>query len=79
LESVVQEDGLREDTNYGCLICSVEGNVSGIYGNVETLMNHIYLEHGKGGGISERAVRESRCVIGRVAGVDEEWDVNIFA
>lgn len=63
------------DVNYGCLVCSVEGNVTGIYGNVETLMNHVWLEHRVG--MSEMTRMKSRVVCGRVAGVEEEWDLNI--
>ncbi|KAF2019662.1 hypothetical protein BU24DRAFT_124713 [Aaosphaeria arxii CBS 175.79] len=65
----------EEDCNYGCVICSVEGNVTGIYGNVETLMNHIFMQHTQT--MSERTMIKSRCVKGRRAGADEEWDINI--
>jgi hypothetical protein len=65
----------REDCNYGCLICSIEGSVTSIYGNVETLMNHIFLEHARD--LSEATAVKSRCVIGRTAGYNEEWDLNI--
>ncbi|ORX99540.1 hypothetical protein BCR34DRAFT_592856 [Clohesyomyces aquaticus] len=67
-------NGEQADSNYGCVICSVEGNVTGIYGNVETLMNHIYLEHAKG--LQDKVAVKARFVVGRVAGVDEEWDLN---
>lgn len=65
----------KEECNYGCVICSVEGNVTGIYGNVETLMNHIYQEHSRDMG--EKVAAKSRCVVGRVAGAGEDWDLNI--
>ncbi|KAF2733078.1 hypothetical protein EJ04DRAFT_577935 [Polyplosphaeria fusca] len=65
----------KEDCNYGCVVCSVEGNVTGIYGNVETLMNHVFLEHA--GGMGDKVAWKCKAVVGRVAGADEEWDINI--
>jgi hypothetical protein len=65
------------DCNFGCVICSVEGNVTGIYGNVETLMNHIFLEHVQGGKMSEKIAVKSGCILGRVAAPDEKWDLNV--
>lgn len=65
----------KEECNYGCVICSVEGNVTGIYGNVETLMNHIYDKHSRD--MDDKVAAKSRCVVGRVAGMDEDWDLNM--
>ncbi|KAF2006901.1 hypothetical protein P154DRAFT_569597 [Amniculicola lignicola CBS 123094] len=72
---VSKNSGNNGDCNFGCVICSVEGNVTGIYGNVETLMNHVFLEHARGMG--EGVARKARCVVGRVAGPEEDWDLNI--
>ncbi|KAF2473084.1 uncharacterized protein BDR25DRAFT_302100 [Lindgomyces ingoldianus] len=66
---------MSEDCNYGCVICSVEGNVTGIYGNVETLMNHIFLEHVRD--LSEKTAQKAKIVMGREASRDEEWDLNV--
>lgn len=77
-KSVAAKKGaMDEGCNYGCVICSVEGNVTGIFGNVETLMNHVFMEHVRPGGMSESALARSKCVMGRMAGADEEWDINI--
>ncbi|KAF2204990.1 hypothetical protein GQ43DRAFT_437421 [Delitschia confertaspora ATCC 74209] len=65
----------KEDTNYGCLICSVEGQVTGVYGNVETLMNHIFMEHART--MSERTLMQAKCILGREARPEEEWDINV--
>lgn len=65
----------KDDTNYGCILCAVEGNVTGIYGNVETLMNHIFLEHATS--MSEKTAMKSKCVLGRVAAANEDWDLNV--
>ena len=62
---------------YGCLVCSIQGHVSGIYGNVEALMNHISTEHVKFGSLDEASMAKANIVIGRIAGPDEEWDINI--
>ena len=63
-----------DQCNYGCLICSVEGNVTGIYGNVDTLMYHI-LEHVAD--MTTKTMHKTKCVVGRRAGADEEWDINV--
>jgi hypothetical protein len=69
-------DSHSEDTNYGCVFCSLEDRVSSVYGGVETLMNHIALCHVAD--MSENVRRKARCVIGRVPGEGEtEWDINI--
>ncbi|KAF2687153.1 hypothetical protein K458DRAFT_415423 [Lentithecium fluviatile CBS 122367] len=68
------EDG---DCSFGCVICSVEGSVTGIYGNVETLMNHILMDHVRSGNMSEQTMARSKCVLGRTAGSEEEWDINV--
>ncbi|KAH7139366.1 hypothetical protein B0J11DRAFT_575280 [Dendryphion nanum] len=65
----------KEDCNYGCVICSVEGTGTGIYGNVETLMNHIFMEHARN--MSDKTLTKSKCIIGRTAGANEDWDINI--
>lgn len=64
----------KEDVNYGCLICSAEGHSTGVYGNVETLMNHIFMEHAKT--MSENMLLKTKCIVGREARADEEWDIN---
>lgn len=66
--------GLTNEACFGCLVCSVLGRVTGVYGNVETLMNHLVMEHSA---IEENVQGLSGCVVGRVAGKEEEWDVNI--
>jgi hypothetical protein len=63
-----------DECNYGCLICSVEGNVTGIYGNVDTLMYHI-LEHVAD--MTTKTMDKTKCVVGRTAGANEEWDINV--
>ncbi|KAF2865959.1 hypothetical protein BDV95DRAFT_612197 [Massariosphaeria phaeospora] len=70
--------GEKDDAvNYGCVVCSVEGSVTGVYGTVETLMKHVFREHVQHGGMDARTAEKVRCVVGRVAGVDEEWDLNV--
>ena len=71
----VRPDDGDSDCNYGCVICSVEGNVTGIYGNAETLMNHIFMEHVRS--MSEKTRLKSKCILGREARKEEDWDLNI--
>lgn len=68
-------DSHTQESNYGCVFCSLEDRVSSVYGGVETLMNHIALCHV--GNMSENTRRKARCIINRQAGYSEEWDINI--
>ncbi|KAF1953518.1 hypothetical protein CC80DRAFT_507031 [Byssothecium circinans] len=64
-------------TAFACLVCSVKRSVSGVFGNVEMLMNHIFMEHARPGRLEEEVLSKAGCVWGRVAGADEEWDFNV--
>jgi hypothetical protein len=67
---------MSPESNYGCIICSLEDKVSSVYGGVETLMNHIALSHVAS--LSESTRRKAKCIIGRTAGLNEyDWDINI--
>ncbi|PVI04872.1 hypothetical protein DM02DRAFT_725553 [Periconia macrospinosa] len=66
-----------EVTSYGCVICTAEKHLSGVFGGVETLMNHVFMEHARPGVVSDASLKLVRCILGRAAGVDEEWDLNI--
>ncbi|OCK86368.1 hypothetical protein K432DRAFT_376868 [Lepidopterella palustris CBS 459.81] len=67
--------GEKGECNYGCIFCCTEGKSTGIYGNVQTLMNHVFLEHAKG--MKEDVRERTRCIMGREAGKEEVWDVNV--
>jgi hypothetical protein len=68
-------DPSSNDDNFGCVLCSAEGNVTGVYGGVETLMNHIALTHV--GNMSDATRKKVDCVLGRVAGNGESFDINV--
>jgi len=63
------------EDNFGCVICCIEGNVSSVYGGVETLMEHVAREHVAD--MSERTRGKVNCVLGRVASEAEDWDINV--
>jgi hypothetical protein len=65
-----------ENTSFGCVVCVNEGRPSSIYGNVETLCNHLVVEHGKTR-MSEDMQAKNRCIVGRVPEVGEDFDFNI--
>jgi hypothetical protein len=67
-------DSTSEECNYGCVICSVELKVTNIFGNVDTLMYHL-LEHVSG--MSQKSMLQTKCIVGRTAGPDEDWDINV--
>ena len=68
-------DSSSNDDNFGCVLCSAEGSVTGVYGGVETLMNHISLTHV--GNMSEATRKKVNCILGRVAGNGEAFDLNV--
>ncbi|KAH6616684.1 hypothetical protein C7974DRAFT_402248 [Boeremia exigua] len=67
-------ESANEDCNYGCVICSVELKVTSIFGNVDTLMYHL-LEHASD--MTQITMKQTKCIVGRTAGVDEDWDINM--
>ena len=67
-------DSAGEECNYGCVICSVELKVTSIFGNVDTLMYHL-LEHVSD--MTQKTMLQTRCIVGRTAGTDEVWDINV--
>jgi hypothetical protein len=68
-------DSLVAESKYGCIICSLEGTVSSVYSGVETLMKHIAVRHVAD--IREDTRVKAKCITGRTAGSEEEWDINI--
>jgi hypothetical protein len=65
------------DCSFGCTICSAEKSVTSVFGNVETLMNHIFMEHARPGRMRSAVLKSTKCIFGRTAGADEDWDLNI--
>ncbi|CAN9347930.1 unnamed protein product [Alternaria alternata] len=68
-------DPTSNDDNFGCVLCLAQDKVTGVYGGVETLMNHIALTHVAD--MSEQTRKKVNCILGRVAKCDEEFDINI--
>lgn len=68
-------DNINEECNYCCLICSIEGTLSSVYGGVETLMNHIALTHIAD--MSKTTQEKAKCILGRTAGANEAFDINV--
>ncbi|KAF2632367.1 hypothetical protein BU25DRAFT_406909 [Macroventuria anomochaeta] len=67
-------DSAGDECNYGCVICSVELKVTSIFGNVDTLMYHL-LEHVSD--MTQKSMLQTRCIVGRTAGSNEDWDINM--
>jgi hypothetical protein len=74
---VKRKQGKDENTCFGCVVCTNEGKGTSIFGNVETLCNHILLEHAKNG-MSEEMQAKNKCIVGRVAEAGEDFDFNIL-
>ncbi|KAF2398379.1 hypothetical protein EJ06DRAFT_550336 [Trichodelitschia bisporula] len=66
-----------EDGAFGCTFCTGEGRGTGIFGGVAALMEHILDVHGSRG-VSWEVAERNRCIMERVAGEDENWDINIL-
>jgi hypothetical protein len=64
-----------EGASFGCVFCVSDGKATGLFGNVEVLMNHIIVEHAKG--IRKDIMENNKCILGRVAKSSEEFDINI--
>ncbi|KAI0622476.1 Herpes-BLLF1 domain-containing protein [Pyrenophora tritici-repentis] len=62
------------EDNVGCVFCCVEGAASEVYSGIDTLMEHITREHVAD--MSERTRQKTKCILGRLAGEDEDWDIN---
>ncbi|EON64652.1 hypothetical protein W97_03885 [Coniosporium apollinis CBS 100218] len=62
--------------NYGCMICCAEGRDTIVFGNPETLMNHIYLEHRRQ--MSADMQSRMKIVFNRWADEKDDWDLNIL-
>lgn len=61
--------------NYGCMICCAEGRGTMVFGNPETLMDHIHLEHGRQ--MSAEMQMRTKTIFNRWADEREDWDLNI--
>ncbi|RAR05291.1 hypothetical protein DDE82_004038 [Stemphylium lycopersici] len=68
-------DPSANDDNFGCVFCCLQDKVTGVYGGVETLLNHI--SHVHAADMSEQVARKAHCVVGRVAAKEEEFDINV--
>jgi len=74
VKSGAKPPGKDGDMSLGCVFCVGEGKGTGIFGNVETLCEHLVAEHG---GMNETLMVGSKAIVGRVADDREEFDVNI--
>ncbi|QDS75574.1 hypothetical protein FKW77_005991 [Venturia effusa] len=73
------KDSQVEKKAYGCVFCVGEGKETAFFGEVEMLCDHLLNEHGTGSGkrLSENLMTEIKCITGRKAGTEEDFDVNI--
>lgn len=66
---------LRPRYAYGCQFCTAEGRRSALHEGVEALMAHVAAKHCTN--LTPEVRARTRCVIGRLAGKEEGWDVNL--
>jgi hypothetical protein len=65
----------RPRYTYGCLFCTAEGRTSAIHTGSDALMAHIATKHRTN--LTPEIRTRTHSVIGRLAGRDEGWDVNL--
>lgn len=61
---------------FGCMFCCFENDRSVLaFGSLDVFMNHLGAVHRQFDG---SLVGSTRCIVGRVAGVEENFDINIL-
>lgn len=68
-------DTFRPRYTYGCLFCTAEGRKSGVYSGSDALMAHVATKHRTN--LTPEVRRRTHSVVGRLAGKDEGWDINL--
>lgn len=54
-----------------------DGKAAPVFGNVTSFMEHLEIHRKEEGWPSAEMLGRMKCVVGRKAGSDEEWDVNL--
>ncbi|QIW95280.1 hypothetical protein AMS68_000798 [Peltaster fructicola] len=65
---------LKPRYRYACLFCTAEGKQSAAWPSVDDLMSHISDKHHTN--LTPGVKDKTKCIVGRVAERDEEWDCN---
>lgn len=65
----------RPRYTYGCLFCTAEGKRSATHVGSDALMEHIATKHRTN--LTPEVSKRTHCIVGRLAGRDEGWDVNL--
>lgn len=68
-------DAFRPRYAYGCLFCTAEGRTSARHEGSDALMAHIAAKHRTN--LTPECRARTHSIIGRLAGRDEGWDVNL--
>lgn len=68
-------DALRPRFTYGCIFCTAEGRRSAVHEGSDALMMHINTKHHTN--LTPEVRVRTKSVVGRVAGREEGWDVNL--
>ena len=72
---VAQAKVVNGQYNYGCIFCCTGPEATPVFGGIDTLLEHL-LTH-KGQGIPAQVLQRAGCVVDRLAGDDEEFDLNV--
>ena len=76
---LVQKDALPDPTKsgFGCIFCCAEGKGTPTFEGIQAFMEHLS-EHRDPLPIGEVLYRMN-CLVGRQAGVEEDFDINIVS
>nr|OQO27210.1 hypothetical protein B0A51_05094 [Rachicladosporium sp. CCFEE 5018] len=65
------------DYTYACIICAAQSRTKSAHLNLDALMSHITAKH-KPSMLTPEVLHRTKCIVGRLAGKEEDWDVNIY-
>lgn len=61
--------------DYGCVFCIHDGYECPVFHGIQELMEHVRLHRGTR--ISVLMLQKTKCIDGRIAGHDEQFDINL--
>jgi len=68
------------DYSYACILCAAQSRGDSsvtVHANLDLLLAHIVSKH-KASMLTPEVLRRTKCVVGRLAANDEDWDINLY-
>ena len=67
---------MLENYQYGCIFCAAQGQTTAVHDKLDHLMVHIISKH-KSTMMTPENREKTKCVVGNVANLVEDWDINV--